>query len=177
MAKGEYLTAEFSIGSQAVVAGLSVTLDAPVGEVWDALTSPERLPKWLAPGRIDLRVGGVIRLEFAEGGVVIDSTVTEIDPPRVLAYSWSGPGAPRRPVRWVLEPIGQTTHLTLKLCIPASEDAARAVAGWAAHLEMLSAALAGAPIRFPLQAFTAARAAYAGQLAQLARRQFVVPAA
>ena len=29
------------------------TYAAPIDEVWDALTSPERLARWLAPGRID----------------------------------------------------------------------------------------------------------------------------
>jgi len=84
--------------------------------------------------------------------------------PRSLAYSWSSPGQPERPVRWSLEPDGPRTHLALELQIPAGEDMARAAAGWAAHLEMLAAAVAGAPMKFPFPTFKAAREAFGAQL-------------
>jgi hypothetical protein len=59
------------------------------------------------------------------------------------------------------------TRLTLRLRVPSSEDAARAAAGWAAHLEMLWAELMGVPVKFPAAAFKAAREAYGLQLADL----------
>ena len=69
-------------------------------------------------------------------------------------------------MRWTLEADGASrTHLALQLELPAGEDAARSAAGWAAHLEMLAAALAGAPMKFPYPTFKAARAAFAVQLA------------
>ena len=38
-------------------------LRAPVEKVWAALTTPERLADWFANAEIDLRVGGILRLD------------------------------------------------------------------------------------------------------------------
>lgn len=157
--------AKFVRQGEAIQAQLRLILDNHVEEVWAALTEAARLPQWLAPGHIDLVPGGAVRLDFADSGIVIDSAVTAIEPQRLLEYSWSGPGEPARPVRWALEPIGPTTDLTLTLTVPAAEDAGRAAAGWAAHLDMLAAALAGVPIKFPFELFKAARDAYRAELA------------
>ena len=146
-------------------ARMSMMLDNHLDEVWSAITEPAQLAQWLAPGRIELRPGGAVRIDFADSGVVIDSAVTAIDPPHILEYDWSGPGEPRRPVLFELEPIGAAVCLTLTVTAPAGEDAARAAAGWAAHLDMLAAALAGAPTKFPLELFIAARDAYRAELA------------
>lgn len=168
MSDPAYLPARFARAGDRIIAELAVTLDNPVHEVWAAVTEPDRLAQWLAPGRIDLREGGAARLDFVDSGIVIDSTVTAVEPLRRLEYSWSGPNEPQRPVRWDLEPIGPVTRLTLELAVPAGEDAARSAAGWAAHLEMLTAHLLGVPMRFPFPVFQAARTAYGAQLASLA---------
>ncbi|HEX5265081.1 MAG TPA: SRPBCC domain-containing protein [Phenylobacterium sp.] len=167
MSEPAYVAARFTRMADAVTAEFSLLLDNHLQEVWRELTDSERLPRWLAPGNIDLRVGGAARLDFPESGGVIDSPVTAMESLRLLAYSWSSPGEPERPLRWDLEPIGPMTRLTLRLTVPRNEDAARAAAGWAAHLEMLWAALIGTPIKFPYAAFKAAREAYTGQLARL----------
>ncbi len=157
--------AVFTRKGETVEARLSLMLDDHVEQVWAYLTEPDHLLEWLAPGRIDLRPGGAARLNFADSGTEIDSTVTAIEPRRLLEYSWSKPGEPSRPVRWTLDPIGAAVRLDLTLTVPADEDAGRAAAGWAAHLEMLAAALAGVPIRFPFEVFKAARDTYRAQLA------------
>ena len=158
-------SAVFERKGDAIQARLSLVLDNHLDEVWAALTEPARLVDWLAPGEIELRPGGAAKLDFAESGVVIRSTVSAVEAPRLLEYSWSAPGEPERPLRWELEPLGASVQLTLTLTIPASEDAGRSAAGWAAHLEMLAAALAGVPIKFPFEVFKAARDEYREQLA------------
>jgi uncharacterized protein YndB with AHSA1/START domain len=168
MSEGEFLTARFSRRPGFVAAHFELTLEADAGEIWAFLTASDRLPQWLAAGVIELREGGAARLEFQDSGLAIDSCVTACDPPRSLAYSWSGPGQPQRPVRWTLEPKDGATHVALDLEAPSGEDMARAAAGWAAHLEMLAAAAAGAPMKFPLPTFRAAREAFAAQLADQA---------
>lgn len=141
-------------------------LDHPAARVWTLLTDPARLADWLAPGSIELRPGGRARLDFTDSGTVIDSLVTAFEPGALLEYSWGGPDDPPRPVRWSLDIEGPAAcRLTLTLTTPASEDAARAAAGWEAHLEMLAAALEGVPIRFPFERFKAARDAYRALLA------------
>jgi uncharacterized protein YndB with AHSA1/START domain len=147
-----------------VEARLEVLLDEHIDQVWIALTTPEWLPKWLAPGRIDLKVGGEATLAFGDSGVPIGSRVTALIPGLLLEYGWSRPGEPERPLRWSLEPVGPNTRLTLSLALPATEDVARSMAGWAAHLDMLVAALAGIPIKFPFDVFHGARANYRKRL-------------
>ncbi|WP_293680994.1 SRPBCC domain-containing protein [uncultured Phenylobacterium sp.] len=167
MSDPSHLNAGFTRDGDLVVARLAITLDNPVHEVWAALTEPDRLAQWLAPGAIELVEGGRARLDFVDSGIVIDSRVTAVTPQHLLEYSWSGPGEPSRPVRWTLEPVGPLTRLALTLTLPKSDDVARSAAGWAAHLEMLTAFLAGAAMRFPFPTFQAARASYDAQVAGL----------
>jgi uncharacterized protein YndB with AHSA1/START domain len=128
--------------------------------VWAMLTDPARMVEWLAPGVIELRKGGSAKLDFADSGIVIDSSVSEFEAPRLLEYSWSGPGEPLRPLRWETEAVENGTRLTLTLRSPEDEDIARTCAGWEAHLMMLMAAIEGVPIKFPFDHFMATREAY-----------------
>ena len=157
--------ARFRRDGDVMEAKLSRVLDDSLDRVWAALTESEELVKWLAPGTIDSWEDGAAKLNFTDSGIVIDSKVTAIEPLSVLEYSWSGPGEPLRPVRWEIRPKGDEVALDLTLRMPASEDAGRACAGWDAHLEMLAAALAGVPIKFPFELFKAARDAYRVELA------------
>ena len=135
-------------------------LESDLSLVWAMLTEPDRMVAWLAPGEIELRKGGAAKLNFTDSGIVIDSTVSEFEPLKLLEYSWSGPGEPLRPVRWDLVPHAGGTRLTLTLRIPEDEDVARSCAGWEAHLMMLLAAIEGVPIKFPFERFLATREAY-----------------
>ena len=133
--------------------------------LWRMLTEPQALAQWLAPGSIELRAGGAVRIDFADSGTVIDSTVRACDPPRLLEYSWSSGSEPERPLRWELEPIEGGTRLVLTVRVPATEDASKACAGFDAHLDMLAAALEGVPIKFPFERYLEARRGYQQQLA------------
>jgi uncharacterized protein YndB with AHSA1/START domain len=136
------------------------TFPHPAGYVWEMLTEPRNLAQWLAPGTIEPRRGGRARLDFVDSGIVIDSPVAEFEPLHVVAYSWSGPGELQRPLRFALEGVAAGTRVQVTLLVPKGEDAARAAAGFEAHLEMLAAALEGVPIKFPFQLFKELRAAY-----------------
>ena len=151
-----------------VEARLTRLIDHEPEAIWRMLTDPAKLPEWLAPGRIEPRVGGAARLDFADSGTVIDSKVSAYEDGERVEYSWSSPGEPERPVRWELTPEGDETRLDLTLSVPAGEDPGRACAGWEAHLEMLAAALEGVPIKFPFERFKAARDAYRPKVAALA---------
>jgi uncharacterized protein YndB with AHSA1/START domain len=142
------------------VAKLERVLERDQDDVWSMLTDPARIVEWLAPGEIELRAGGSAKLNFVDSGIVIDSIVSEFDPPRLLEYSWSGPGEPIRPLRWETEAIENGTRLTLTLQSPEDEDMARSCAGWEAHLMMLMAAIEGVPIKFPFDRFVSTREAY-----------------
>jgi uncharacterized protein YndB with AHSA1/START domain len=137
---------------------LTRRLDASMDDVWRTLT--EATDTWLAPGRIEPRLGGAVRLDFEGSGTVIESPVSAFQPGQLVEFSWSQPGEPARPVCWALERDGEATRLTLTVSTPEAEEAARACAGWEAHLAMLEAALAGEPIAFPFEVFQASRDAY-----------------
>ena len=137
-----------------------LVMDAPhdVHVVWAAITEPANLAQWLAPGEIDLRAGGVVKLDFEPSGSAIDSVISAFDPPWKLEYSWSSAGSRERPLCWRLEERPEATRIILSLSLLETDDAAKACAGWATHLEMLAAFLEGVPISFPAQRFNAYRA-------------------
>lgn len=128
--------------------------------VWRMLTEPPALAQWLAPGSVELRIGGAVHIEFGDSGTAIDSTVLALDPPRLLEYSWSSGSQPTRPLRWELNVVENGTQLVLTVRLPAGADAPKACAGFDAHLEMLAAALEGVPIRFPMDRFRESRRAF-----------------
>ena len=140
---------------------ITMGVDHTPAEVWEVLTQPVHLTNWLAPGVIDLRVGGAVRLDFEQSGVAINSQVKALRPLESISFSWSAPGEPERPIEWAITPKETGSEVRLTVQVPHAEDAARACAGWAAHLEMLAAALEGAAAKFSNETFKSCRAAYA----------------
>jgi uncharacterized protein YndB with AHSA1/START domain len=57
--------------------------DAPIEDVWDACTDPDRLRRWFLPVSGDLRVGGKYQLEGNAGGEIL-----ACEPPRRLQLTW-----------------------------------------------------------------------------------------
>ena len=60
--------------------------DAPIGDVWDAVTQPDRIKRWLMPISGELRVGGSFQLEGNAGGEILTC-----EPPRLLKVTFGGP--------------------------------------------------------------------------------------
>lgn len=61
---------------ESVTVVMGRTYQASVEDVWDALTDPDRIKRWLMPVSGDLRVGGTFQLEGNAGGEIL-----ECDPP------------------------------------------------------------------------------------------------
>ena len=61
-------------------------------DLWDALTNPERIPRWFLPITGDLELGGRYQLQGDAGG-----TITRCDPPEDLEVTWEFAGN----VSWV----------------------------------------------------------------------------
>jgi uncharacterized protein YndB with AHSA1/START domain len=152
--------ADLTHGPDFIVGRMTRRFDEAPGQVWRTMTEPASLPLWLAVGRIELKLGGAVRLDFEGSGTVIDSEVLAFEAGAMLEFSWSQPGEPLRPVRWDLAADGGGSQLTITIKTPHGEDPGRACAGWEAHMAMLAAALAGAPIGFPFEVFKAAREGY-----------------
>ena len=62
--------------------------DAPVGDIWDAVTQPDRIKRWLMPVSGDLRVGGSFQLEGNAGGEIL-----ACEPPRLLRATFGDPNS------------------------------------------------------------------------------------
>lgn len=133
--------------------------------LWAMLTDAGKIAQWIAPGSIDLKLGGAVKIDFEDSGTAINSKVLELEPGKVLAYSWSQGNDPERPLRWEVSENAGTATLKLTAIIPANEDPAKACAGFEGHFVMLAGALEGVPVKFPFQVFLAAREAYKKQLA------------
>ncbi|MBI4922176.1 MAG: SRPBCC family protein [Devosia nanyangense] len=92
--------------AKAVVA--SCVYDTDAADLWDALTSKERLPRWFLPVSGELKLGGRYQFEGNAGG-----TITECEPRRRIAATWEFGGG----TTWVnvtLTPAGQGTRLELE---------------------------------------------------------------
>ncbi|MGL1921634.1 MAG: SRPBCC family protein [Hyphomicrobiales bacterium] len=84
-------------------------------DLWDALTNPERIPRWFLPISGDLRVGGRYQLEGHAGG-----ETTRCDPPKALDTTWEfGGNTSWNIVR--LEADNQGTLLSLEHIMPRDE--------------------------------------------------------
>ena len=83
------------VGEGTVPAGVgrSVRLQreyaAPIDDVWDALTNPDRIGRWFLPISGDYRLGGRYQFEGNAGGRIVDC-----DQPNRLKVTWEyGPAA------------------------------------------------------------------------------------
>lgn len=74
-------------GRPAVVVRARRVYDSTPDDVWDAITSPERLPRWFLPLEGDLRVGGRYQLKGNAGGVI-----ERCEPHALLAVTWENMG-------------------------------------------------------------------------------------
>jgi uncharacterized protein YndB with AHSA1/START domain len=141
-------------------------LPHPVDKVWAALTEPAKFRDWLAQsGEIELRVGGRVYLSEDGQKTWIESTVTAIDPPKLIEYRFDSPDwEDGGLLRWTLEPSDAGTRLVLTHRIPQMskeeqreiarrldlpegwEQPASTLAGWHTFLDRLTAALDGKPV-------------------------------
>lgn len=74
-------------GRPAVVLLASRTYDTPISDLWDAMTNPERIPRWFAPVSGDLKLGGRYQIEGNATG-----EITRCNPPTELALTWEYAG-------------------------------------------------------------------------------------
>jgi uncharacterized protein YndB with AHSA1/START domain len=75
-------TAKTPVGEGRTIV-LRRTYQASVDEVWDALTTAERINRWFLPISGDLRLGGHYQFEGNAGGEVL-----ACEPPQMLRISW-----------------------------------------------------------------------------------------
>lgn len=115
------------------------SLDHPVDKVWQALTDPEHLARWIYPDELG---------ELAEVGHglvdVFGHEVVEEDPRHLLVHG--PPDAPEsHTIRWELTETREGgTRLVLTHSLASlTDEVPQHMAGWHVHLDVLQAILAG----------------------------------
>ena len=118
-----------------LVLALTWALNAPIGQVFRALTQPATLAKWWGPAgfttpeiELDLRVDGAYRfgMQPPDGDLFhLAGEFLEIDPPRRLSYTfrWEEPDPDDREtvVTLSLEDLGDATEVSLSQGVFATE--------------------------------------------------------
>jgi uncharacterized protein YndB with AHSA1/START domain len=119
MAELERVQRSVGEDGDAKVVELRRTYPAPADDVWDAVTNPERIPRWFLPITGDLRLGGRFQLEGNAGG-----EIRECEPPRRLLVTWEF-GGQSSIVSVDLAPDGDGTELLLRHAVPEDDHWAK----------------------------------------------------
>src|SRR3569833_1496722 len=78
------------VGTATIPAGeartvvLRRTYDADIEDLWDAITDPERIPRWFLPVTGDLKLGGRYQLQGNAGGEILTC-----ERPKLLRVTWA----------------------------------------------------------------------------------------
>jgi len=115
----------------------------PPEKVWQALTDPASLREW-APFDADRNLAAVGPVRLSTVGMptpqISETQVTRSEASELLEYRWGD-----MDLRWMLEPYGGGTRLTLWHNID-RRAIAMGAAGWHICLDVLERLVAGAPI-------------------------------
>lgn len=88
----------------------------PMERVWRAITDSKAIAEWLMPNNFEPRLGHKFMFTSKPGPGWDGKSyceVIELDPPRVLAYTWKG-GPIDTVLRITLEPVPEGTRLRLE---------------------------------------------------------------
>lgn len=115
-------------------------LASPVSRVWRALTEPDELRSWLAESTVELVPGGAFELQMQshDEGRRSLGVVTEIQPERLLEFTWYPNELGDSRVRIELTPTEEGCLLVLTHRFPKSYGTAETLGGWHVHLEALA---------------------------------------
>ncbi len=141
-------------------------LSYEVADVWDAITSAERLADWWLPFdaeiTVDLRVGGEMVFAGSADGepILMTCAILQLEPPTLFEHTHPAPGST---MRWELEAIDGGCILRLSHHLPNVTEAIDNcyLVGLQHSLDRLQPCLAGRPAPWDWDVFAAAQAHYA----------------
>ena len=118
-------------------------LEAAIDRVWEKISTASGLESWLAPAVVDLSPNGTIDLDFGDGGMA-GGKILDLEPGIMVEFEWRFPGEPNSVLRLELRDLGSgRTRLNLTHRLLPRDQAVGYGAGWHAHLDHLTAVLAG----------------------------------
>lgn len=151
-------------------------LPGPIERVWAWLTDSDLRRRWLAAGTMDLAVGAPFELVWRNDTLTdppgrrpdgfaeehrMACRITEVDPPRRLAFTWQGSGD----VSFDLAPAGDDVLLTvIHRRLPDRATLLSVGPGWHAHLDLLVSRVTGGPAAPHWDHWTRLRGAYDARL-------------
>jgi len=131
------------------------SLPGPIERVWEYLTEGEKRATWLAGGKTELGVDGIIELEFHNASLsplpdeprpekyrdmpekmFFSGTITRCDPPHRLAHTWVD-GDDYSIVEYVLSEQGNKVLIEITHSRLNEEDVLGVCGGWHVHLDIL----------------------------------------
>jgi uncharacterized protein YndB with AHSA1/START domain len=110
-------------------------INAPIEKVWSAITNADEVRHWWAPGVIEPREGGRVKLDDGDGNCgdapPLDGIVKVFLPPHVFEFTWNEATEPAQGlVRFDLAALdGDRTQITLTNLVLAKDILVVAV-GW-----------------------------------------------
>jgi uncharacterized protein YndB with AHSA1/START domain len=116
--------------------------ETDIGDLWSAITEPDRLARWVATVEGDLRVGGVVHARFTsswEGPGRIDVC----DEPNRLVVTMEPGTDDEAVIEALLTAEGERTRLVVEERGLPLDELYKHGAGWQAHIEDLARYLAG----------------------------------
>ena len=130
-------------------------LPGPIERVWAYLTDSDMRRKWLAAGKMELKVGAPFEFVWRNDELTnppgnkpegfgeehrMQSRITELDPPRKISFTWQNSGD----VTFELEPKADRVLLTVThRRLPDRRTMLRVGPGWHMHLDVLVARMNG----------------------------------
>jgi uncharacterized protein YndB with AHSA1/START domain len=130
-------------------------LPGPIERIWGYLTDSKLRWQWLAAGQMEMKAGAPFELIWRNNELTnppgkrppgfgeehrMQSRITELDPPRKLAFTWGNSGD----VSFELEPKGNKVLLTvIHRRLPDRATLLMVGAGWHMHLDVLVARATG----------------------------------
>ncbi|MGE3074391.1 MAG: SRPBCC family protein [Dehalococcoidia bacterium] len=120
---------------------------APIEDVWDSITNPERSVRWFGAWRGAARPGAIIELQmaFEEGQPWFEARIDACEPPKRLAITQMGGGEQWRLEVNLTHRDGVTELRFVQHQLPA-EQAGAVGPGWEYYLDMLVASRDGTPL-------------------------------
>ncbi len=132
-------------------------LPGPIERIWAYLTENDLRRQWLAAGKMEMKAGAPFELVWRNDELTeppgqrpdgfseehrMQSRITELDPPRKLAFTWGEEGTGE--VSFALEPKGGEVLLTIiHRRIADRATMLKIGAGWHMHLDILAARVTG----------------------------------
>lgn len=116
--------------------------DTDVEDLWSALTTPERLARWIAEVSGELREGGTVQADFTSGWAG-PARIEACDAPHhLLLTAAPGSGEETQMEAWLTAEGARTRLVVEERGLPLDALPSHG-AGWQAHLEDLGRSLAG----------------------------------